>query len=111
MSNLAEIKRSLSLSEFDTEQDVLLLDLMSRAGSSVCSYIGETMVPEALNWVVVEATIARFNRMGSEGMSAQNLEGNSSTYTSEDTVVNYYSHLDIWVKQNKVVSSKRVRFL
>ena len=111
MSNLAEVKRSLSISEFDTEKDALLIDLMSRVNGSVCSYIGEAVVPEVLNWVVVEATIARFNRIGSEGMSAQNIEGNNTTYTTEDTVVNYYSHLDIWVRGNKVASNRRVRFL
>ncbi|WP_270376212.1 phage head-tail connector protein, partial [Enterococcus thailandicus] len=37
-------------------------------------------VPAALNYIVVECTIKRFNRKGNEGMSSYGQEGESISY-------------------------------
>lgn len=111
MSQLEEIKRSLSIDEFDTKQDELLLDLEKRVGNAICSYLGVTSTPAELEWILVEATIARFNLIGSEGISVQNIEGNSTTYRNDDVVVQYQSHLAIWKENHRTTPSRRVRFL
>lgn len=52
-------------------------------------------VPDDLKWVVDEATIARFNRIGSEGMSSESVEGHSVTFTdAEDALAPFESHIN-----------------
>lgn len=50
----------------------------------LCSLLGTTAVPEELSYIVVEVSVIRFNRIGSEGMSIHNVEGESSTYMDDD---------------------------
>lgn len=39
-----------------------------------------TSVPSDLDWIVTEITIARFNYIGSEGMTSESVEGHSANY-------------------------------
>ena len=53
--------------------------------------LGETKVPLSLEYVVDEATIRRFNRIGSEGMKSESVEGHSVTYIDGDELAPYES--------------------
>ena len=50
-----------------------------------------TEVPIELEYIVDEATIRRFNRIGSEGMKSESVEGHSVTYIDEDELAPYES--------------------
>lgn len=50
----------------------------------LCSLLETDIVPEELSYIAVEVSVIRFNRIGSEGMSTHNVEGESSTYTDND---------------------------
>ncbi|WP_270328979.1 phage head-tail connector protein [Enterococcus malodoratus] len=76
---LEEVKRSLEVD--DEELDKQLIDFIKRISSQLCVRLGFLeSVPEALNYIVVECTIKRFNRKGDEGMSSYSQEGESITY-------------------------------
>ena len=53
--------------------------------------LDETEIPLSLEYVVDEATIRRFNRIGSEGMKSESVEGHSVTYLDEDELAPYES--------------------
>ena len=53
--------------------------------------IKDTEVPLELEYIVDEATIRRFNRIGSEGMKSESVEGHSVTYLDEDELAPYES--------------------
>ena len=53
--------------------------------------IKDTEVPLELEYIVDEATIRRFNRIGSEGMKSESVEGHSVTYIDEDELAPYES--------------------
>lgn len=76
---LEEVKRSL---EVDNEElDKQLTDFIKRISSQLCVRLGFLeSVPAALNYIVVECTIKRFNRKGNEGMSSYGQEGESISY-------------------------------
>ena len=46
--------------------------------------IKDTEVPLELEYIVDEATIRRFNRIGSEGMKSESVEGHSVTFDDND---------------------------
>ena len=53
--------------------------------------IKDTEVPLELEYIVDEATIRRFNRIGSEGMKSESVEGHSVTYIEGDELAPYES--------------------
>ena len=53
--------------------------------------LDETEIPLSLEYVVDEATIRRFNRIGSEGMKSESVEGHSVTYIDGDELAPYES--------------------
>ena len=67
-------------------------------------------VPKELEHIAVEMVIRRFNRIGSEGMSAESVEGHSATYTEAD-MREFEAAIDAWVDAQEVMSRKVVRFL
>ena len=77
---LEEVKRSL---EVDNEElDKQLTDFyQTNLKPTMCARLGFLdSVPAALNYIVVECTIKRFNRKGNEGMSSYGQEGESISY-------------------------------
>ena len=53
--------------------------------------IKDTEIPIELEYIVDEATIRRFNRIGSEGMKSESVEGHSVTYIDGDELAPYES--------------------
>ena len=69
-----------------------------------------TAVPKELEHIAVEMIVRRFNRIGSEGMSKESVEGYSATYTESD-MREFEEAIDAWVDAQEVMSRKVVRFL
>ena len=60
--------------------------------------LDETEIPLSLEYVVDEATIRRFNRIGSEGMKSESVEGHSVTYIDGDELAPYESAIDAYLE-------------
>ena len=45
---------------------------------------GVTTIPEELEYIVVEVAVIRFNRIGSEGVSSHNVQGESMSWNEKD---------------------------
>ena len=76
-----------------TDQDVLLNELITLSNEKIAAYIGQDTCPVELDWVVVELVIQRFNRIGSEGLSSESVDGGANTYI-DDELSPFYKFLD-----------------
>lgn len=45
---------------------------------------GVTTIPSNLSYIVTEVSIVRFNRIGSEGVTSHNVQGESMTWSERD---------------------------
>ena len=63
--------------------------------------LDETKVPSSLEYVVDEATIRRFNRIGSEGMKSESVEGHSVTYIEGDELAPYESAIVAYLEEQE----------
>lgn len=83
--------------------------LLGRLKNSLPELIG---VPDELDYVVDEVTIARFNRIGSEGMSSESVEGRSANY-NENYFADFEADIQVYIDSNTESGSARgkVRFL
>lgn len=71
-------------------------------------------IPPQLEYVLTECTIARYNRIGSEGMESESMDGHSAKYIDKD-LNDYESEiLDYIHSQSEVIepelSTGKVRF-
>lgn len=111
MAVLDDVKVLLDIPETEKDLDKKLELIIKNAGRQVLSYLsaGITEVPSSLEYIVTEMAVARFNRIGNEGMSAYSQEGESITYG--DDISPYLPAIQAWNEQKKESSKGRMRFL
>ena len=103
MELLSRVKLIMNIT--DTSRDAVISELLNNITGAVLLYCGAEELPTALEFVVVEATVSRMNRLGSEGLKSENIDVIGLNYI-EDTLSPYVPYLDSVKK-----SMKKVRFL
>lgn len=69
-----------------------------------------TEVPGKLQYIVVEVSIKRFNKIGSEGMISETVEGHKMDFSSHD-FDEYENDINKYLDENQTISKKVVRFI
>ena len=75
------------------DQDELLTEILTLAVEKITTYLGEQSIPIQFEWIIVELAVQRFNRIGSEGMSSESVDGKQSSYI-DDELAPFYKFLD-----------------
>lgn len=107
---LEEIKALLGFPD-DDDRDPQLMTIMRLVQQRLCSLLGTDEVPAALAYIVTEVTVLRFNRIGSEGMSSHNVEGESITYQAADDFAAFANDIEAWKEAHAGDVSRKVRFI
>lgn len=106
---LARIKRILDIVD-DTKDGILndFIDMYSKAINLKC---GTTDFPIELDFILVEAVVARYRKVGSEGISTEKIDVYWATYNDE--ILNSYQTYfqDYKSKNNTSSGLTRVKFL
>lgn len=91
--------------------DERLKAITSLVEARLCHKLGGLEeVPEELGYIVDEVSIARFNRIGSEGLSSHSIEGESMSW-SDDDFAPYEDDLRDWLNRQEETKRGRVRFI
>ena len=72
--------------------------IYSKIAERLLHRIKETEIPLELEYIVEEATIRRFNRIGSEGMKSESVEGHSVSYLDGDELAPYESAIAAYLE-------------
>lgn len=89
---LDRIKTLLGIT--DNLQDEVLTIIIDNVSDHLKAMLGKE-IPEDLSFIVVEVSIRRFNRLGTEGAKAESVEGHSVTYYElTDEFVPYHSLIE-----------------
>ncbi|MGL4801480.1 MAG: phage head-tail connector protein [Cetobacterium sp.] len=83
----------------DTESEELIDEILNITTSKVLNYIKADTVPTSLEFVLVELTIQRFNRIGSEGVETETVDGRQTTYIADEFEA-YKHYLDAYLNAN-----------
>jgi len=105
--SLQNVKTLLEIDSND--RDDLLGLIMDLVRQQLQMRLGEP-VPEELEHIVTEVTVRRFNRLGSEGMKSESVEGHSVTYIQED-LAPYESDIQAYLNKDSDTRQGVVRFL
>lgn len=91
-----------------TQMEQRLLNRINRSLTNVLE------IPVALEYIVDELTIIRFNRIGDEGMKISSVEGKSTTYDGSDLLMferEIQEYIDVIEPPVVPTTSGIVRFL
>lgn len=83
---LKNVKLFLGLTESETEKDDLLLMIIGNIKKQILAMPDLTLteIPPELDFMIEEIAIVRYNRIGSEGLKSETVEGYRADYTNDD---------------------------
>lgn len=84
----------------DDKQDAVISTLEEMTRDQLAMMVDERAVPPPLEAIVLQVTLARFNRLGNEGMQSYSQEGESITYPASDFDA-YASVIDRYIADSK----------
>lgn len=106
---LETLKMLLGFTE-DASRDELLKKLISLATARLKVLLGGIEPPEELQYIIIDVSVARFNRIGSEGLSAHSVEGESLTFTNDD-FKGFSADIQAFLDKQKESTRGKVRFI
>lgn len=107
---IAKIEMLLGLDIDDVNAISTLNTIMEMYTSAINLRAGTESVPTELEFVLIECTIARYNKLGSEGLKSESVDILSFTYHDE-ILTQYIPYLDAYKLNNNVSTKEKVRFL
>ena len=75
-----------------TDNDELIYEIVEITKSKILNYINKEELPKELEFVLIELSVSRFNKIGSEGFASESTDGKSISY--EDDFEMYKQYLD-----------------
>lgn len=106
---LENLKMLLGLENDDSRDDLLTL-LIKLVTARLKLLLGGIDPPEEMEHIIVDVAIARFNRIGSEGLSSHSVEGESLSFAENDFDP-FMSEIQAFLDGQKDNSRGKVRFL
>lgn len=83
------------------EQEELLEEIVNITKDKLLLYLNKEEIPSELEWILIELSIKRYNKIGSEGMSSENTDGSNVTY-EDDELLEYKVYLDRYLMKNPI---------
>ena len=81
-----------------SENDELVHEIIELTKDKILNYINKTELPFELEFVLVELAIKRYNRIGSEGIASESVDGKNVSY--EDNFESCKQYLDDYIFRN-----------
>ena len=107
---LKNLKTMLGLK--DNDQDALLNLIITNTDHALCFKLESKTVPPELDYIELEVSVRRFNRIRSEGMTAYSQEGESITFKASD-FDDFLDDINLWKRRNQkdVQTLGKVQFI
>ena len=94
----------------DTSIDDKLNVILDTTKARLKVLLGGIEVPSCLNHIILEVSIIRFNRIGSEGLSSHSVEGESLGFV-EDDFSQFQDEIKAYLESLNDSKRGRLRFL
>lgn len=107
---LNDLKLMLGIEENDTGADKRLNLILNITRRQLKAKLGGIEPPEALEYIILEVAIKRFNRIGSEGLASHTVEGEALSFVDND--FNCFSkEIQAFLNSQTNYANGKVRFL
>ena len=109
LSNLI-ILLGLNESELDDAMKSKLNLIIYGATARLKLLLGGAEPPEEMNHIILDVSAARFNRIGSEGLTGHTVEGESLSFTDND-FSQFSDEIQAWLEQQTESKRGKLVFL
>ncbi|MDO4170305.1 MAG: phage head-tail connector protein [Lachnospiraceae bacterium] len=107
---LEQLENLLGITESDPETDKKLMWILESSKARLKLLLGGIEPPEELNHIIIEVSVIRFNRIGSEGLTSHTVEGESQTWNDGD-FSGFEDEIESFLDAQTETKKGRVRFL
>ncbi len=108
---LSDLKMMLGIDASDTSLDDKLNWILTATRSRLRLLLGDVEPPESMNYIITEVSVIRFNRIGSEGMKSQSVEGETLNFDDND-FSGYMNEIQAYIdKESSLARKGGFRFL
>lgn len=104
---LEKLKLMLEIEEADLDEKLSLI--LSGVTSRLKILLGGKEPPQEMEHIILDVAIARFNRIGSEGLTSHTVEGESLSFTEND-FDQFSEEIQAWLSSNSE-SRGKLRFI
>ena len=108
---LDNLKLMLGFSADDTDIDDKLLLIIANTTARLKVLLGGIEPPDEMDHIILEVSIIRFNRIGSEGMASHSVEGESLNFAASDDFSGYADEIQSFLEQQKETTRGKLRFI
>ena len=92
------------------DEDAKLNLIINNTTARLKLLLGGIEPPEEMNHIILDVSVARFNKIGSEGMTSHSVEGESTSYGSNDFEP-YMGEIQAYLDMQKESKRGKVRFI
>lgn len=103
-------KLKLMLDISDESLDNKLTLIIETATARLKALLGGTEPPDSLSYIILEVSIARFNRIGSEGLESHSVEGESLSFVDSD-FEQFAGDIQTYLESQQNSEKGRLRFI
>lgn len=107
---LDNLKLMLGIPSDDTDRDNLLNLIISIATARLKGLLGGINPPAELDHIVLDVSIARYNRIGSEGLASHTVDGESLAFADNDFAP-FMDEIEAFLAAQSESALGKVRFL
>lgn len=105
---LNKVKIMLGIADNDVDERLSLI--IESVTARLQSLLGGIEPPQTLEYIVMEVSVARFNRIGSEGNKIHSVDGESVTF-SDDDFEPYMRDIDEFLAGQSETKKGKLRFV
>ena len=109
MLALEKVRSLLGIADDDNELDSKLELIIELVATRLKNLLQSEKIPQKFQYILVEVSIVRFNRIGSEGVRIDSVEGESKHYKEDGDFAEYMPEIEEYLRSKN--GAKRVRFL
>ncbi|MCI9271684.1 MAG: phage head-tail connector protein [Dorea sp.] len=102
---LKELKLLLGIGAEEKDLDETMNWILDSSRKRLKNLLGGIEPPEDLEYIIIEVSAARFNRIGSEGMAVNTVEGESLHFSNSD-FAGYMDEINAFLTRTEGSSKK-----
>lgn len=107
---LEKLKDLVGIALEDTDKDKTLKLILDFTRQRLKVKLGNIEPPAELEYIIVEVSVIRFNRIGSEGLESHNVDGESLAFSDKD-FGGFENEIQAWLDSQKESKIGKVRFI
>ena len=107
---IEDLKLLLGLNETDKQTEQRLKLILDATRQRLRFLLGGLAPPEEMEYIILDVSVIRFNRIGSEGLSSHTVEGESLSW-SENDFAGYMDDIQSYLDSRQEARKGKVKFL